>query len=297
MLWKCCTQYASKFGKLSSGYRTGKGQFSFQSQRTAMPKNIQTFVPWKKSYYQPKQHIKKQRHYFAYKGPSSQSYNFSSSHVSMWELEHIEGWVLKNWCFWTVVLKTIESPLDCKEIQPAYSERDQPWLFIGRTDAETEAPILWPPHVKSQIIRKDTHAGKDWRQEEKGMTEDKMVGWHHRLHGHVFEQAPGDGEGQRGLACCSPWGHKKSDMTEQLNSDNTLYVIYLATVGLCCCTWDLVPQLGIEPEHPVCGAWSPSHWTPRKVPKKVLWIAWDLNIEERQEIGGSSIFDTCLWWS
>ena len=120
----------------------------------------------KKSYDQPRQHIKKQRHYFANKSPSSQSYDFSSSHVWMWELDHKEGWAPKNWCFWTVVLeKTLESPLDCKEIQPAYPKGNQSWIFIGRTDVE--APILWSPDAKRQLIGKDPDAGKDWRQEEK----------------------------------------------------------------------------------------------------------------------------------
>ena len=129
-------------------------------------------APWKKSYDQPRQHIKRQRHYFANKGSSSQSYGFSSGHVWMWELDCEENWVPKNWCFWTVVLeKTLESPLDCKEIQPVHSKGDQSWVFIGRTDAEAETPILWPPHVKSWLIGKDHDAGKDWGQEEKGTTE------------------------------------------------------------------------------------------------------------------------------
>ena len=125
----------------------------------------------KKSYGKPRQHIKKQRHYFADKSPSSQSYGFSSGHVCMWELDHKESWAPKNWYFWTVVLeKTLESPLDCKEIQPVHPKGNQSWIFIGRTDVEAEAPILWPPDVKSWLIWKDPHAGKDWRREEKGMT-------------------------------------------------------------------------------------------------------------------------------
>ena len=125
----------------------------------------------------------------------------------------------KYWCFWTVVLeKTLESPLDFKEIQPVLSEGDQPWVFIGRTDAEAETPILWPPDVN-----KDPDAGKDWRWEEKGMTEDKMIAWHHWLNEHEFEQAPGDSGGQEGLVCCSPWGHKELDMTEQLNWMELIY--------------------------------------------------------------------------
>ena len=130
---------------------------------------------------------KKQRHYFANKGPSSQSYGFSSSHVWMWELDHKEGWALKNWCFWIVMLeKTLESPLDCKEIQPVHPKGNQSWVFIGRTDVEAETPILWPPDAKRWLIGKDPDAGKDWRWEEKGMTEDEIAGWHHRLNGHEF---------------------------------------------------------------------------------------------------------------
>ena len=160
-----------------------------------------------------RQHIKKQRYYFANKGLSNQSYGFSSSHVWMWELDYKESWAPKNWCFWTVGLeKTLESPLDCKEIQPVHPKGDQPWMFIGRTDVEAETPILWPPYVKNRLIGKDPAAGKDWRQEEKGTTEDEMVGWHHWLDGHEFQQALGVGDGQGNLASCSPWGCKKSDM-------------------------------------------------------------------------------------
>ena len=127
------------------------------------------------SYDQPRQHIKKQRHYFVNKGPSSQVYGFSSSHVWMWELDYKESWVLKNWYFWTVVLeKTLESPLDCKEIQPVHSKGDQSWVFIGRTDVDVETPILWPPDVKSWLIWKDPDAGKDWGKEKKGM---KKMRW------------------------------------------------------------------------------------------------------------------------
>ena len=144
-------------------------------------------APWKKSYDQFRQHIKKQRHYFASKGPSSQSYGFSSSHVWMWELDHKESWALKNWCYWTVVLeKTLESPLDCKEIQPVNYKGNQSWIFIGRTDAKAETLIFSPPDVKNWLIGKDPDAGKDWRQ-EKGKTKDEIVGWHHQLNGHEFE--------------------------------------------------------------------------------------------------------------
>ena len=126
-------------------------------------------APWKKSYEQPKQHIKKQRHYFANKGPSSQGYGFSSGHVWMWELDCEESWAPKNWYFWTVVLeKTLESPLDCKEIQPVHPKGDQSWVFIGKTDAEAETPILWPPHVKNWLIGKDLDAGRDWGRRRRG---------------------------------------------------------------------------------------------------------------------------------
>ena len=178
-------------------------------------------APWKKSYDKPRQCIKKQRHHFADKGPSSQSYGFSSSHIQMWELDHKEGWALKNWCFQTVVLeKTFESPLDCKEIKSVNPKGNQPWIYIGRTDAEAEAPILWTPDVKNWLFRKNPDAGKDWRQEEKTegrMTEDEIVGWHHQQDGHEFEQVWGVGDGQGSLVCCSPWGHKELDTTEWLN--------------------------------------------------------------------------------
>ena len=152
------------------------------------------------------------------KCPSSQSYGFSSSHVWMLELDYEESWVLKNWCFWTVVLeKTLESPLDCKEIQPVHPKEDQSWVFIERTDDEAETPILWPHDAKSWLIWKGSDAVKDQGQEEKGMTEDEMVGWHHRLNGHGFGWTPGVGDGQGGLVCCSSWGHKESDTTEWLN--------------------------------------------------------------------------------
>ena len=165
-----------------------------------------------------RQHIKKQRHYFVNKGPSRQGYGFSSGHVRMSELDWEESWAPKNWCFWTVVLeKTLESPLDCKEIQPVHPKGDQSWVFNGRTDVEAETPMLWPPDAKSWLIGKDPGAGKDWRQEEKGTTEDKMVGWHHLLNGRRFGWTPGTGDGQGGLACCDSWGPKEPDTTERLN--------------------------------------------------------------------------------
>ena len=127
-------------------------------------------------------------------------------------------WVQKNWCFWAVVLEnTLESPLDCKEIQPVYPKVNQSWMFIGRTDAAAEAPILWPPEAKSWLIEKDPDDRKGWGQEEKGATEDKLVGWYHWLNGHGFGWTPVVGDGQGGLACCNPWGRKESDATEWLN--------------------------------------------------------------------------------
>ena len=137
---------------------------------------IKIFTLWRVSYDQPRQHIKKQSHYFVNTGPSSQDYGFSSRQVWIWELDYKENWAPKNWCFWTVLLvKTLESPLGCKDIQPVHPKGNRSWIFIGRTDAETETPILWPPDVKNRLIGKDPDAGKDWRQEEKGMTEDEMV--------------------------------------------------------------------------------------------------------------------------
>ena len=150
-----------------------------------------------------RQHIKKQRHHSVDKSQYSQSYGFSSSHVWMWELNQ-EGWVLKNWCFEIGVLeKTLESPLDSKEMKPITPKGNQSWIFTGRTDAEAEAPILWLPDAKSWLIVKDPDAGKDWRQ-KKRMAEDETVGWHHRLNGHEFAKRPGDSEGQGSLVCCSP---------------------------------------------------------------------------------------------
>ena len=134
-------------------------------------------TPWKESYDQPRQHIKNQRHYFVNKGPSSQGYGFSSGHVWMWELDCEESWAPKNWCVWTVVLeKTLESPLDCKVIQPVHPKGDQSWVFIGRTDAEAETPVLWPPHVKSWLVGKEPDAGRDCGQEEKS-TDRRWDGW------------------------------------------------------------------------------------------------------------------------
>ena len=146
------------------------------------PWNKKMLTPWKKSYDQPRQYIKKQRHYFVNKGPSNQSYGFSSSHAWMWELDCKESWVPKNWCFWTLLLeKTLESPFDCKEIQPIHPKGNKSWLFIGRTDAEAETSILWPPDEKTWLIEKDPNARNDWRWE------DEMVGWHHWHNRPEFE--------------------------------------------------------------------------------------------------------------
>ena len=177
---------------------------------------------------------------FANKGPSSQGCGFSSGHVWMWELDYKESWALKNWCFWTVVLeKTIKSPLDCKEIQPVHPKGDQSWVFIGRTDVEAETPILWPPDGKNWLLGKDPDAGKDWGQEEKGMTEDEMFGWHHRLDGHEFGWTPGVSDGLGGLVCCSPWGGKEPDTTEwtkpnsayKLNNQGDILDVLLSLFG------------------------------------------------------------------
>ena len=193
----------------------------------------------------------------------------------MWELDYKQSWVPKNWSFWTVVLeKTLESPLDSKKIQSVNPKGNQTWIFIGRTDAKAEAPILWPADAKNWLIWKDPDAGKDWRWEEKGTTEDKTVGWHHRLSGHEFEQAPGVGDRQRSLACCSLWGHKELDMTEQLNW--TVLALCNSPHSVECVSlwinplltyhfvsyWILSVMRHQEPELHYCGFWlgsSPSH--------------------------------------
>ena len=172
-------------------------------------------APWNKNYDQPRQLIKNQSHYFANKGASSQSYGFSSSHIWMWELDHKESWAPKNWCFWTVMLeKTLESPLDCKEIQPVSPRGNQSWLFTGRTDAEAETSILWPPDVKNWLVGKNPDAGKDWWQGER---DDR--GW------DGWMASPS--RWTRVWACCSPWGCKELDTTEWLNwlTDWKLYLI------------------------------------------------------------------------
>ena len=184
------------------GKSENSGKFYFlglqnHCRQWLQPWNLRILAPWKKSYDKPRQDVKKQRHYFANKDLSSQNYGFSSSHAWMLELDHKEIWVPRNWCFQIVVLeKTVESPLDGKEIKPVNPKENEPWIFIGRTDAEAKAPIFWPPDVKNWLIGKDPDAGKDWGQEEKGVIEDEMVGWHQWLNGHECEQTLGDSEGQ-----------------------------------------------------------------------------------------------------
>ena len=160
----------------------------------------------------------KAKYYFANKSLSHQSYGFSSSHVWVWELDYKESWALKNWCFWTVELeKTLESPLVWKEIKEVNSKGNQSWVFIGRTDAEDETPMLWPPDAKNWVNGKDPDAGQNWRQEEKGTTEDEMVRWYHWLDRNEFEEDLGVVDGQGSLVCCGPWGRKESDTTQWLN--------------------------------------------------------------------------------
>ena len=182
---------------------------------TAAMKLKDAFSPWKESYDKPRQCIKKQRHYFADKGLSSQSYCSSSHHVWMWDLNQKEGWAPKNWWLSIVMLeKTLKSPLENKKIKPVSPKGNQPWIFTGLTDAEAEAKLQYFDHLiwKADSLE-DLDAKNDWGQEEKGATEDEMVGWHHCLHGHEFEQTPGDSKGQGSLTGCSPWCWKVSDMT------------------------------------------------------------------------------------
>ena len=220
----------------------------------------------------------------------------------MWELAYKESWALKNWCFWTVVLeKTLESPLDCKEIQPVRPKGDQSWVFIGRTDAEAETPILWPPDAKSWLIGKDPDAGKDWRQEGKGMTEVKMVGWHHRLNGHGFGWTPGVGDGQGGLACCGSWGHKESDTTEQLNWTehhcfylNVLSAHLLASLSLLLLIyWELSESTSFHMKFPcTSGLRSPFQlWciTECQALSKVLGLPWRAELRTSGLLGAPSL--------
>ena len=211
---------ANRWGKSGSSDR-----FYFVSSKITAGSDcsheIKRLASWKKTCSKHKRRIKKQRHYFADNGPSSQSYGFSSSRVWMWEVDHKESWVPKNWWFQVAMLKKpFESPLDNKEIKPVNPKENQSWVVVGRTDAEAEVPILWPPNAKCQFIGKDLDAGKDCGQEENGATEDELVGWHLRLNEHEFEQTPGDSKGQGSLASCSSWGHKELDMTYRLNNNN-----------------------------------------------------------------------------
>ena len=219
---------ANRRGKVE----TGTDFISLGSSRRVTAAMKLKDAPWKESYDKPRHHIKKQRYHLANKGPDTQSYSFSSSHVQMCELDHKEGWAPKNWCFWIAVLeKTLESPLDSKVIKPINPKENQSWIVIGRIDTEVEVPILWPPDGNTQLTRKDLDAGEDWRQEEKGAPEDETVGWHHWLSGHETERTPGDGEGQGSLACCSPWGCKGLDTTERLNNINVGSLIVTTVPG------------------------------------------------------------------
>ena len=183
-------------------------------------------TPWKESYDQPRQHIKKQRHYFANKGPSSQGYGFSCGHVWMWELDYEESWVPKTWCLWTVVLeKTLESPLDCKEVQPVHLKETSLRCSLGRLMLKLK--LQYFGHLMRRV---DPDAGRDWGQEEKGTTEDEMAGWHHGLDGHESEWTLGIGDGQGGLVCCNSWGCKELDTTEQLNW--TELMLYLTNINV-----------------------------------------------------------------
>ena len=200
------------------------------------PWNLKTLAPWKKIYDQPRQHIKKQRHYFANKGLSSQSYGFFGSHVWMWELDSSsaqESWAPKNWCVWTVVLeKTLESPLNCREIKPVNPKGNQSWILIGRTDAKAEAPVLWQPDAKNWLIGKDPDAGKDRRRRRR-----QRMRWLHGITNSMdmslskIWELVMDGLGS--LACCSPWGQKESNVTGQLSwMEHTIYIlVYLLSLS------------------------------------------------------------------
>ena len=186
----------------------------------------------------PRQHIKKQRHYFVNKGLSSQGYGFSSGHVWMWELDCEESWAPKNCCFWTMVLeKTLDCPLDCKELQPVHPKGDQSWVFIGRTDVEAETPILWPPDVKSWLIWEDPDAGKDWGQEEKRTTEDEMAGWHHRLNGQGLGCTPAVYQWTGRPGVLQVMGCKESDTTEWLNWTEVICTIFPQEIPSYCEQW------------------------------------------------------------
>ena len=210
-----------------------------------------------------------------------------SSHVRMWELDCEEGRAPKNWCFWTVVLeKTLESPLDCKEIQPVHSEGDQPWDFFGGNDAKAETPVLWPSHVKSWLIGKDSDAGWDWGQEEKGTTEDEMAGWHHWLNGRESDWTLGVGAGQGGLTCCDSWGRKESDTTERLNWTELHYFTMVTLTLPWCKTLFLL-----------CLRYPLPHWTSQEI-INFLMIFWILiqtaGYDNKEPILSSGIW--CTFW-
>ena len=197
----------------------------------------------------------------------------------MWEFDHKQGWASKYWCFRIVMLeKTLQSPLDSKEIKLV----NQPWIFIGRTNAEAEAPRLWPLNAKSWLTRKDPDAGKNWGQEEKGTTEDEMIGWYHRLNGHKFEQTLEDGKGRRSLASCSPWGHKELDVTQWLSNNNCFCLMFwffgLKTCGI------LTPWPGIELA-PLAMEGKAFHWTAREVPPSMCWTQCVRNLTLLQQVG------------
>ena len=211
---------ANRWGNNGNSGRLYFGGLQNHCRWWLQPWNWKTLASCKKNYDKPRQCIKKQRHRFAKKGPSSRSYDFSSSHAQMWELDHKESWAPKNRCFCAVVLEnTLESPLDSKEIKPVNPKGNQPWIFIERTDAVTEAPIVWPRDVKSWLTGKEPDAGKDWRQKEKGATEEEMFGWNYWFDGHEFEQTPRGCKELESHGCYNPWGHKESDTTEQLSND------------------------------------------------------------------------------
>ena len=189
------------------------------------PRNQKTIASWQESDDKPRQCVEKQRHYSADKGLYSQGHGLPSGHVQLWELDHKEGRMPKIWGFWNVVLeKTPERPLDSKEMKPVNHKEDQPWILIGRTDAEAEAPGFWSSDVNSRLIGKVPDAGKDWGQKEKRASGDDMARQHYRCNEHELGETLGDDEGQGGLACCSPWGHKESDTTGWLNNNNKLFL-------------------------------------------------------------------------
>ena len=201
----------NRWGKCGNSERSYFGKLQNQCINAAT--KLKYARSLEESYDEPRQSIKKKRHHFANKGPSSKSYGFSTNHVWMWGLDYKESWALKNWCFWTVVLeKTPESPLDSKEIKPVNPKGNQPWVFIGGTEVEAETPILWPPDAKSWLIWKDPDAGRKWGQEDRGR---RRIRWLNGVTGFVWTLGVGDGQG--GLACCGSWGHKELDMTEWLN--------------------------------------------------------------------------------